>query len=487
MRLSAFPAPDVAPADALWRLRERRGLVLCESATGAPGAAHVLGFDPLVALEGTGGEPWPEVLRRALESVRLEGAGDVPGPFAGGFLGALAYDLGVAGERPVGAPAEPWGFPDLLGGIYADFLTWDPDDGRAWLVLGEDLDGDGAERPGVEERREAVLAALAEGGDAPPAPAALGPLQRHTPGSVHRRRIQRGIEFIAAGDVYQVNLAHRFTRTVRADPVGLYHRLREVNPAPFAGFVSWDGADGAGPRRGAVLSSSPELLVRVADGVARTRPIKGTAPRGGTASADRARARELLESDKDRAELVMIVDLERNDLGRVAAPGGVRVEGLPTLETYPSVHHLVADVVADLRPGADAVEVLAALFPGGSVTGAPKLRSMEVIAELEGEGRGFFTGSLGWIDARGRACFNILIRTLLWRGEPGGLGEVSFRVGGGITFSSDPTAEDRETLAKAAGLAAALVEGGDDPWRGVRLADEAPPLRATTGPAERVP
>jgi len=167
----------------------------------------------------------------------------------------------------------------------------------------------------------------------------------------------------------------------------------------------------------------------------------------------------LLGSEKDLAELAMIVDLERNDLGRCARPGGVRVEVFPRLETFATVHHLVADVAADVRPGVDAFDLLAALFPGGSITGAPKLASMDAIAELEGEGRGFFTGSLGFVDTRGHAAWNILIRTLVWRPRSRD-GEVSFHVGGGITWSSDAAAEERETMIKGAGLLHALQAGG---------------------------
>ena len=181
---------------------------------------------------------------------------------------------------------------------------------------------------------------------------------------------------------------------------------------------------------------------------------------------DRLRSQELLASEKDRAELAMIVDLVRNDLGRVARPGGVRVEGFPSLETYASVHHLVADVSAELSEGHDAWDALAALFPGGSITGAPKLASMRTIADLEGEGRGFFTGSLGFLDLRGHGCWNILIRTLVWRPIPaptGGTadGEVSFHVGGGITWSSEARAEELETRLKGAALAAALAGPGE--------------------------
>jgi para-aminobenzoate synthetase component 1 len=308
------------------------------------------------------------------------------------------------------------------------------------------------------------------------------------------RRIDRARERISAGDFYQANLAHRFTRAMDGDPIDLYRRLRRQNPAPYAGFLAWDPEnawDGEGFPAGALLSSSPELLLDFDGSLARTRPIKGTARRGQTPEEDERIARALLASSKDRAELAMIVDLERNDLGRVCRAGTVQVEAFPRLETYATVHHLVADVVARPRPGADGLDLLAALFPGGSITGAPKLAAMDAIGELEGEGRGFFTGSFGFVDRRGRACLNILIRTLVWRpeaspsaageGEPHSpadavRGEVSYHVGGGITWSSDPRSEDEETLDKGASLAAAL-EVPDAEMSGKKAA-----FRASYGP-----
>jgi para-aminobenzoate synthetase component 1 len=278
------------------------------------------------------------------------------------------------------------------------------------------------------------------------------------PAAEHRARIESLRARIAAGDLYQANLAHRLTLDLRGDPLDLYLRLRRVNPAPYMAFLRWDASTGARGARcpdGALLSASPELLLEFDGARAVTRPIKGTAAREADAGADARAANALLESAKDLAELAMIVDLERNDLGRCARPGGVRVEAFPRLETYATVHHLVADVAADVRPEVDAFDLLAALFPGGSITGAPKLASMEAIARLEGEGRGFFTGSLGFVDSRGHAAWNILIRTLVWRPRDAD-GEVSFHVGGGITWSSDAAAEERETSHKGAGLLRAL-------------------------------
>jgi para-aminobenzoate synthetase component 1 len=431
--------PDALDAgELLARLRSRRSLAALDSAGGTPRRFSVVAFDPLRGFET------PRDLagiRAAVAGLKVEPGDAVPGPFHGGFLGALAYDLGVAGERPVRAPRDPWSSPRVAGGTYVDFVVRDESAGRNWLVLGEDA-GDG--RPA--SRRAELLALLAEPAP-PPVVRPLGPLVRHTAPAVHRARIERARERIAAGDFYQANLAHRFTRAVAGGPIDLYRSLRARNPAPYGGYLAWEGE--AGP--GALLSSSPELLLEFDGASARTRPIKGTARRGASPEADAEAARALLASTKDRAELAMIVDLARNDLGRVSAPGSVRTEAFPRLETYAAVHHLVADVVATPRAGTDAVDFLAALFPGASITGAPKLAAMDAIAELEGEGRGFFTGSLGFLDTRGRACWNILIRTLVWRP-----GEVSFHVGGGITWSSDAAAEDEETLAKGAALAAAL-------------------------------
>ena len=437
---------DVELCEALLRLRGRRQRVLLESARGYPSRFGVLGFDPLPP------RPRESVFapRELLLQLTDAGGDVVPGMFAGGFLGALSYDLGVEGERAVRCASEPWGFPRATGGLYVDFLVRDERERRTWLVLGDEP-GDG--RAPLAQRSRDVRAALAS----QPAPEELacGPVQRSVSSAEHMARVERCRRLIAAGEVYQANLAHRMTTPVRGAPDRWFARLRERNPAPYMGFAEFEG--------GALLSASPELLLEFDGAHARTRPIKGTIARASEPAEDASARAALLASDKDRAELAMIVDLERNDLGRVARPGGVWVEGFPHLESYARVHHLMADVVAEVSSGVDACAVLAALFPGGSITGAPKLRAMEVIAELEGEGRGFYCGSMGFVDLRGRAAFNILIRTLQWRS--GGVsspwtGELGFRVGGGITWQSSPAAEDAETLAKAAGLLDALAGTG---------------------------
>jgi para-aminobenzoate synthetase component 1 len=446
---------DLGVPDWLRVLSERPGLVALDSAAGSPRDFSLVAFDPLST-------PPPQDLddlKRQVHSLRP--MADVPGPFRGGFIGALTYDLGVFGER-LELPRDPWETAPIVGGLYTDFIVFDHLQQESWLVLG---DVEGEERPDRLQRRSNVEAWMAEVPGVGPA-CGVGELVRHCPPEEHRRRIEAARSLIAEGEFYQANLAHRFTRRTRGEPVDLYLALRAVNPAPYMGYLAWNAPDGS---RHAVLSASPELLLEVSGQEVRTRPIKGTVGRGPDDERDRELARSLLASPKDRAELAMIVDLERNDLSRVCLPGSVRVPEFPMLESYPAVHHLVADVCGTLRPGLDGLDALAALFPGGSITGAPKLRSMEAIADLEGEGRGVFCGSLGFLDARGHARFNILIRTLRWRAKEASNsdGEVSFHVGGGITWSSEAGREEQETLEKGAALVAAL--GQADEAFGVHL------------------
>ena len=243
-----------------------------------------------------------------------------------------------------------------------------------------------------------------------------------------------------------MNIAQRLLHPASLPPLDLYERLRRVNPAPFAGY--FDLGDFV------IASASPERFVTVRGREVSTRPIKGTRPRGATPEEDRARANELLTSAKDRAENVMIVDLLRNDLGRVCSYGSVKVESVCRLESHPTVHHLVSEVVGTLRPDRGPIDLLRAAFPGGSVTGAPKVRAMEVIAELEPTARGPYCGSLGYIGFDGGMDTSILIRTFTL-----GKGWMQFPVGGGIVADSRPEAEYDETLHKAAGLLRALAAG----------------------------
>jgi para-aminobenzoate synthetase component 1 len=254
-------------------------------------------------------------------------------------------------------------------------------------------------------------------------------------------------EYIIAGDIFQANLSQRFQSALTEAPFALYRRLRKRNPAPFAAYLAFDDL--------AVLSASPERFLRLDEKqrLVETRPIKGTRPRGLGPMHDAALGRALAESAKDRAENVMIVDLLRNDLSRVCRPGSVRVPELFALEQHPTVHHLVSTVLGELAPGADAVDLIRAAFPGGSITGAPKVRAMEVIAELEPTQRGVYCGSIGYISATGAMDTSIVIRTYLTLG-----GQVYFQAGGGIVADSDVELEYRETLDKARALIETLVE-----------------------------
>jgi anthranilate synthase component 1 len=259
------------------------------------------------------------------------------------------------------------------------------------------------------------------------------------------RSVERALEYIGAGDIYQANLSRGWQARLAqgVTPQHLYQRLRETNPAPFSGIVQLDDIT--------VVSSSPERLVSVRDGRVSTRPIAGTRPRGQTAAADADLARELHAHPKERAEHVMLIDLERNDLGRICEAGTVKVDELMTIESYAHVHHIVSNVSGQLRAGATPGDVLRAVFPGGTITGCPKVRCMEIIAELEGTARGAYTGSFGYLNRDGSMDLNILIRSLEVAG-----GQLTLRAGAGIVADSVPERELAETRAKARGVLRAL-------------------------------
>ena len=368
----------------------------------------------------------------------------VPGePFAllrsfarGGMtLGFASYDAGRLVERLPSRAADDARLPDLL------FFRFD-----AWW----DVPPEGDARPVGDD---AELAERARREPAPFAPdsGARAPLRPRTTQKEFEDMVLRAQEAIRAGEVFQVNLSHRLETTTRLHPLALYARLREANPAPFGGYLASGPLPQGEPFH--VLSSSPERLFRLRSRTLEARPIAGTRPRGATPGEDARLVEELRASAKERAEHVMLVDLARNDLGRVARYGTVRVPRLLAVESYRTVHHLVSVVGAELDEGKDAVDALVALFPGGTITGAPKVRAMEVIEDLEPVRRGAYTGSLGWMSPGGDADFNILIRTLVLRE-----GAVHLQVGAGIVEESEPAKEYEETLAKAKGLLRALGE-----------------------------
>jgi para-aminobenzoate synthetase component 1 len=384
----------------------------------------------------------------------------VPGlpPFQGGVAGLFGYDLCHHVERLPRPRFDEFATPDLAVGFYDWVISWDHAQGRAWIIS----TGLPEEDPQARCRRATRRLAKVRDRLERPAPLAHAPPENgrfvpalafpvpglsgvtsnfDRPGYLATAR--RAIEYVHAGDCFQVNLSQRLLHPATLPPLELYQRLRQRNPAPFAGY--FDLGDYV------IASASPERFLRVEDGEVETRPIKGTRPRGVTPQEDRARAEELLHSAKDRAENVMIIDLLRNDLGRVCAYGSVRVPAVCQLESYRTVHHLVSEVRGRLRPGLGPIDLLRAAFPGGSVTGAPKVRAMEIIAELEPTARGPYCGSLGYIGYDGTMDTNILIRTFTIGG-----GWLQFPVGGGIVADSTPEAEYAETLHKAEGLLRAL-------------------------------
>jgi para-aminobenzoate synthetase component 1 len=460
--LERLPALDgVAPADAADAFRDRLGLGLLESARpGRAGRWSFLVAEPVAVLEGSapGVDPFAEA-RAAL--ARLDATPLPPGapPFAGGLVGHLGYDLGRRLERLPVRAVDDQGLPDLRLGLHPWAISWDGRDGRAWLA-GRAVDGDlaGLERAlaGVRARAETAVRVPLRGEPAFPRLAFRSEVDRAT----WAARVEAVRAAIAAGELYQANLTRRLVVPFDGEPWSVFRRLRAGEPAAFTAFLDLGRASPGAPRR-AVVSASPEpFLALDAGGRVRTDPIKGTRPRGRTRPEDRALAAELLASGKDRAENTMIVDVLRNDLGRVCRPGSVRVPRLWRLERTPSVQHLVSTVTGRLAPGRDAFDLLAATFPGGSITGAPKIRAMELIESLEQVRRGPYCGAALWIDAGGAMGSSILIRTFVADGR-----RLTLHVGGGITWRSDPAAEWEETRTKARGPLRAIgasVEGEEE-------------------------
>jgi len=391
------------------------------------------------SLHSWNGNPW-EALDGMLSRFRLpsdSAAGNLPLGAAAGFL---SYDMGRWLEHlpPPHSPLLP--APDCWFGFYDVLLAFDHQEQRGWLISSGQDESGGTSRRQAEFRRDQFLDELQS-------EVAMFPSRITTECAVtpridaesHQAAIRRALQYIRSGDVYQVNVAHPFSGTLHGRPDEIYLQLRNANPAPFGAYLDFG--------TGQLLSSSPERFLQLNRRRVQARPIKGTCARNGDAASDWKRAEQLLHSAKNRAELLMITDLLRNDLGRVAEFGSVQVPELVALEEYETVYHLVSTVEASLHRDILHFDALAACFPGGSITGAPKLRAAEIIHELEPFGRGIYTGSMGYIGFNGVSDFNIAIRTLHHRE-----GEVCFHVGSGIVADSDPAEEWQETLDKARGL-----------------------------------
>jgi len=402
-------------------------------------------------------EVWAK-LGKALRPV-APAAADASLPYAPGWIGYVGYEVGRIIERLPGRAVSDTHLPDLHLAFYDAILIRDAAGGRAWLA---ELKFRDPAPPGAGAAAEMLRRLLASSlskrlasspptgrtgavpltGDTP-----LPPASNFTPDQ-YRRAVARCIEYIAAGDIFQVNLSQRFEVPVAPDPRTTYRMLRACNPANYAAYLEFR----QNGRLCAVLSSSPELFLRVRGRHVITRPIKGTRGRCGDERTDAAACADLLASPKDNAELAMIVDLLRNDLGRVCRYGSIRVTVPAALEAHPTVFHLVATVEGELRQDVDPAGLLRATLPGGSITGAPKIRAMEIIDELEDIARGVYTGCLGIVAADGACEWNIAIRTIVYDG-----GRALVQAGGGIVADSCPDDEYRETLHKARALIEALA------------------------------
>ena len=467
------PAPD--PFETCMRFAGLPSLVFLDSATDAEhlGRHSFLTADPWSAVRSKAlltqqlvDGRWVRVEPDALAHARAllaphaaEPLADLP-PFQGGAAGYLGYDWGATLERVPRPRYDDYALPDVLLGLYDWVIAWDHPAGRAWVISTGIPERGTARTDRAARRLTFVKERLTDrriGGwadsnstanrlSAPsyPVPGVPGVRSNFTREG-YLDAVARVIEYIFAGDIFQANLSQRLEAPLAGTPLELYGRLRRRNPAPFAAFLDCGDV--------VIASSSPERFLRVHDGrQVETRPIKGTRPRGVGPEHDAALALALAESDKDRAENVMIVDLLRNDLSRVCRPGTVRVPELFAIEHYATVHHMVSTVVGELAPEHDGVDLLRAAFPGGSITGAPKVRAMQIIAELEPTARGAYCGAIGYLSVTGALDTSIVIRTYLVLGR-----DVYFQVGGGIVADSDPEQEYRETLDKARGLVAALT------------------------------
>lgn len=369
----------------------------------------------------------------------------VPGlpPFQGGVMGYFSYELAHHLEILPYQAIDDLRLPEMTIGFYDWAISRDHVTGDTWAMATGLPEGSGtAASRRLDWVRERVH-------QAPPYASSTGPeswangLESNFSRDAYLRVVETVKKYIAEGDIYQANISQRFAAPISCEPWDLYLRLREVSPAPFAAYLGYPEVT--------VLSASPEEFLRLSKGTVQTRPMKGTCPRGSDPVEDRRMAAELLASEKERAENIMIVDLMRNDLGKVCIPGSIEVPELFAVEKYPTVYQMVSTVKGKPLTGVDAVDILAACFPGGSVTGAPKIRAIEIIDELEPTQRSVYCGAIGYIGFDGSMLTSIPIRTLLVKGET-----AYFQVGGGIVADSTPEAEYEETLDKARGSLAAL-------------------------------
>jgi para-aminobenzoate synthetase component I len=485
----------IDPVRLLPALAQERALVFLDSATNKQpfedtNRYSYLGFDPAERIEIQNSASDSSPLAQAKEKIRqykMEKAAGIP-PFQGGLMGCFGYELLHAMEdiprpqslRPPLCPSlrpplcpplrpplslplhpplrpplyaedpdQPTTFPDLLAGIYDVIVAWDHQEKKAWVVsTGYPVQDEAAAENRAKNRLNEVLNKVLEcqRSEKPPAEFQAVSVEKEVSESAYLRWVKQAKEYILSGDIFEVNLSQRFFATLveKEQVLSLYLQLRKKNPAPFSCFLQFDSY--------AIASASPERFLRVNSGGVETRPIKGTIARLADRELDSENKKKLLASEKDRAENTMIVDLMRNDLSRVCEADSVVVDKLCGLESTESVHHLVSVVSGQLQSGFDAFDLFEAAFPAGSITGAPKIRAMQIIAELEIGPRGPYCGSLGWFGFSGDMDTSIVIRSIVIEGK-----RICFQAGGAVVLDSDPQGEYKETLLKAKKCKEALV------------------------------
>ncbi len=378
-----------------------------------------------------------DILQELMERYRFEN--DTHLPFVGGAVGYLGYDLCHHVEKLPNTVEDDVEIPDMFFGFYDGIVVVDHLEGKKYITaLGVEEDP-GKRIEWIESKLEGKESYFGKS-------YADREVEFHCnmTKEYYLDSIQRVKDYIYSGDIYQINFTQRFECELNKSPVELYERLRETNPAPFASYMDFG--------EGEIVSCSPERFISLRDGVLETRPIKGTIARGKTPDEDRKNKETLINSEKDRSELLMIVDLERNDLGRVSQVGSVEVTELFHIEEYATVFQQVSTVRSKIRKEVGLAELLRATFPGGSITGAPKIRAMEVIDELETTSRNIYTGSIGYLGFDGNLDLNIVIRTVVCKGD-----KAYFQVGGGIVWDSDPESEYEESVLKGRALREALA------------------------------
>ena len=395
----------------------------------AHGSAERFSSDPFLVLK--------DLLKRFQVAPSKDGL-----PFPSGVVGYFSYDLKGFLEDLPERSEDDTRIPGCILGFYDTAVVYDNREKKCFAVSTGLPSGDrGCARSRLDELKKRIDAEAAQDNQRVVSKKAK-PRSNFSKAS-YMRAVRKAKEYIRKGDIYQVNISQRFDTPIHMPALELYKRLRKFSPAPFAAYLDFKDV--------AILSSSPERFLLKRGSYIETRPIKGTRPRGKTAAEDRAMRRELVNSHKDRAEHIMIVDLERNDLGRICSFGSVAWAEPFVVEKYANVFHLVSTVSGQLKDGVGPVDCLSAAFPGGSITGAPKIRSMEIIDELEGLKRSAYTGALGYIGFDGNMDTSIVIRTFILKGS-----QLYFQVGGGIVADSDPEKEYEETIHKAHGLLQAL-------------------------------